>query len=212
MTRRKKNVPGTDSFKGVRAFYGMSQDEMAVYLKVNRSQLNMAERDERKLPHDALLKFAELEKHLYENVIDKNPTLIENERLSQSLDKQHRNLKVIATKKIRQYKYVEQLTEKALTELQEKKKQAQNFISLLPVIQEKMLPDHEPLYNIIHNNAYRNHLRYGFDKEIKLEARLAGLRAEMKILEEYYSQEIYDDLYNQFEKRKAINQSLSSEP
>ena len=186
--------------KGLRDSFGMSQDDMAAYLNVSRSQLNMAERDQRNLPSEALRKSAELEKFILGGT--GKPSLAENEKHSQSLNEQKKNLKVFATKKIHNYRYEEQKALRALEILQVKKQQCEDLLAVLPLMREKMLPEYETYYAKIERNAYNMHMKYGLDMEIKLEAQLAALRAEMKVLEEYYSQELHDELYPEFGEKK----------
>ncbi len=109
------------TFKGIRDSLGMTQEDMAAYLNVNRSQLNMAERNQRELPREALLKFGELEKFM---AAVSSQTLAENEKLAQSLNEQKQYLKAIATKRIRDCSHGVHLAENALEILQVKKNNA----------------------------------------------------------------------------------------
>ena len=178
----------------------MSQEDMAAYLKVSRSQLNMAERNQRNLPSEALIKLAHIEKFVSE--VSGKPSMPENETHSQILNEQKQHLKVFATKSIRNFRHEEIKAAMALEVLQVKKQQCQDLLALLPLMREKLLPDNEAAYTTIEKNALNMHMKYGLDKEIELEARIAGLRAEMKVLEKYYSQELYDELYPEFGKKK----------
>ena len=52
---------------------------------------------------------------------------------------------------------------------------------------------YEPFYDRIEKNAYKMYMKYGPEENKKLEARIACLRAEKKVLEEYYPQELEDE-------------------
>jgi transcriptional regulator with XRE-family HTH domain len=56
------------SIKKIREAIGFSQTQMAVFLNVSRSLLNMAEQGKRTLPTTALLKLASLQKGLQNNI------------------------------------------------------------------------------------------------------------------------------------------------
>jgi transcriptional regulator with XRE-family HTH domain len=55
------------SIKQIRQIFGLSQQQMAAYLSITRSHLNMTERGRRSLPTAALAKLAQLEKSLQSN-------------------------------------------------------------------------------------------------------------------------------------------------
>jgi transcriptional regulator with XRE-family HTH domain len=63
------------SLKTIRESFGLSQEQLAIYLGVSRSSINMAERGNRGLPTAALEKLALLQKSQQNNIIYRQKAL-----------------------------------------------------------------------------------------------------------------------------------------
>ena len=169
--------------KEFRSFYGLTQIEVAQHLKINRSQLNMAERKERNLSSSSslsLLRFMNI-KDSYKPTDQKSNVV--SEHLQKNLDLQKQNLQNFLAKRLADRRYLYMKTVRDLRDLETKEKNCMTIFNVLPALKEIALPDDQPLIETIEKNAYSLQSKIGADVKIKMEAYQAGLKAEIEFLE-----------------------------
>ena len=170
--------------KKIRDFLGLTQYDMAVYLTINRSQVNMIERGERDLPHEKnelliplSIMIEELDAGTLEEVLN------DNEDFREIIAKQKFNRKQYLVLRTNECRYKVSRVERALYTLKEDKLRCMNTWKVIPILKAKTQPGIKYLYLVTKKNATQTLRKTGEDLQLKLETRLVGLKAELEFLE-----------------------------
>lgn len=164
--------------KKIRALLGMRQEEMAMLLRVNKSQWSMYEIGQRDLPLNAQLKLAEMltfVKHLDEDEVN---LLVDVEDQSLKTKKLVENLRLINEHKLLIAKQKLQLTEKkykaATTALR--------FIAFLQSNDQRFANEQNMLLGVIKLRAEEVIRKNGLHVQTKHRIKLQVLQEEEKVL------------------------------
>ena len=81
-------------------------------------------------------------------------------------------------------------TQRALEHLNKKRTTCIKLHAALPELKANPLPDDDELIAILEQNINKMHFNYGLEKQVMLEAQLAGLNAEIEFLKEHLPEEV----------------------
>ena len=174
---------GSKIIKDIRAFYNFSQSHLASILGITRTQLSMAEIGERTLSTDAMLKLAALYTAIGNSAKRRQPKEI-TKRLQQQEDKAARLAKVMLADK--KYKYA--LLARQLNKMKLAHEHAVNLLFSLhtatPAFTFKAKDIQQQLFTKCESNALQTLQKTAKEKQLQLECKLAGLKAEIDLITE----------------------------
>ena len=171
--------------KSMREFCGMSQKELADLLGISRSHLSMMDtnaRDITNLPpvdYDFIARI-----HMAINMNAGKKEALKDEKLTNSLENQKENLKVLAQKRIEKIKHKIMLAEDSLSAIKAEQERSSTVIKVLPFLSENATTKYELFISCLEMEARLVQSEKGVDAQLDLESQMAGLRAEMDFLEQ----------------------------
>ncbi len=164
--------------KKISALLGMRQEEMAMLLRVNKSQWSMYEIGQRDLPLNAQLKLTEMLAFVQQS---------DNEAVNPFLDLEGQNVKTI--KVVENLKLVNQhqfLIAKRKLQFAEKKYNAAvialRFIAFLQTNDQQFATDQNSLLGVIQSRALRQISKNGLHVQVKHRIKLQVLQEEERVL------------------------------
>ena len=170
--------------KRIREFFGLTQDDLSVPLKTTRSHVNMIERNERSLSNnqlELLLPFSQLIDELNAGKLEEE--INDDKDFSEIIEKQKFKSEQFLKYRINECRYKLARTERALEFLKEDKARCMNIWKILPILKKRALPEQRYMILVIKKYAIETQDKIGEDLQLKMEARLVGLTAELEFLE-----------------------------
>lgn len=170
--------------KELRDFFSLTQEDLAIFLTITRSRLNMIERNERNLSTEklhSLVPFSRLIDESKAGTLKEN--IVENEEVKKNIESQKQNSDLFFKSRLSECNYKVARAQRNLAILKENRLKCMKVWSVIPFLKEKVSPQQDYLINKITDYALEMQTKTGIDTQLKMEARLAGLKAEIEFLE-----------------------------
>ena len=164
--------------KAVREFYGFTQQYLADYLKVTRSQLAMSETERRTLPHEADSKISEL----FMAIIPCKGKYID-EKLTKATDVHEENKKSNTSYKLRWNPFLIKKLTKELDQMKENNQKSLKIIESIDALKPIVSAFRKPYLEVLENEARDLHAITGVDSQLNLELKIKILEAEFEHLQ-----------------------------
>ncbi len=168
--------------KQIRQTLGLSQETVAIYLGISRSQLAMVEAKRREINSPAYYKLLSLCAPLISN----DPSE-KSHSLTDTKKKKDKQLQKSIERTIKEKAFLLAAARRKLSKLQTQQQLSGNMLNKLHSLPSKINREDQPLIHTVTSQAQKLYEASSAEHLLQLQMKIAGLEAELKFLREKQS-------------------------